>query len=197
LLLRTNSDPRLGPPRLAHLKAHEYTLYNYLTREQFNSYFKFSFVRNPWDRMISIYKHSGYSKRCGFKEYIFGDFMKMHWKHRHWFVGQQAGFLYDENGGKLVDYVGRFENLQEDFDHVCKQIGIPLATVPHANKSKNETTSSGQITGQGAEQSRQESGMQGVDIPYYRTYMEYYDSESKEFVAELYKQDIELFGYKF
>ena len=67
LLLRCNDRLELGPPRLAHLKADEYVRYNYLTQEMFNDYFKFSFVRNPWSRIISIYKYLGFNKKCDCK----------------------------------------------------------------------------------------------------------------------------------
>src|SRR5262245_2591511 len=48
LLLRPNDNPAKGPPRLAHLRAEEYVQFGYLPPEKFASYFKFSFVRNPW-----------------------------------------------------------------------------------------------------------------------------------------------------
>jgi hypothetical protein len=56
LLLTYNNNPELGPPRLAHLKAREYVSCKYLTREQFDDYFKFAFVRDPgteWSQPIN------------------------------------------------------------------------------------------------------------------------------------------------
>ena len=59
LLLRYNDRPELGPPSLAHLKYSEYSEYKYITEEQIQTYFKFAFIRNPWSRLVSIYKYMG------------------------------------------------------------------------------------------------------------------------------------------
>lgn len=67
-----------------------------------------------------------------------------------------------------MDFVGRFENLQEDFDYVCDRVRIKRKKLTHANKSKRD-----------------------------RDYRKYYDSETKEIVAKKYADDIGRFGYEF
>ena len=92
-------------------------------------YFKFSFVRNPWDRMISRYV---YGVQHGD---TYRDFDK-------WLVA-----FIKNNPNKInqlnwiepikdISFIGRFETLQEDFNSVCNCINIPTVILPHRNKSK-------------------------------------------------------------
>ena len=194
LLLRKNSLPELGPPRLAHLTAEEYVRYKYMTQEQFDNYFKFAFVRNPWDRMVSYYKYLDESSDLEFKQYLMGRFLTEKWVDTNWFVRPQSSFLYDDDDRLLVDYVGRFENLQADFNKVCERIGIGATELPYVNKSENKPAKSISAL----------SKVMKVVTPAETTskaapecYQDYYDDESRDLVAELYKRDIELFGYSF
>jgi len=70
-------------------------------------------------------------------------------------------------GEQFVDFVGRFENLDSDWKYICKQIGCKQTRLPRKNSSSHAH------------------------------YSESYTPELKELVAELYADDIELFGYKF
>jgi hypothetical protein len=134
----------------------------------FEEYFKFGFVRNPWDTMVSYYHflHSNQSSHRnkkvqaldGFKQYLEYEIKRNKY--------HQTQFLTDNNGELLVDYVGRFESLQDDFDKICKKVNVS-ASMPHSNKSKH------------------------------KKYQEYYDEETKQMVAEHWKADIEMFGYTF
>tara|TARA_B100002019_G_scaffold216392_1_gene188982 strand:- start:1022 stop:1555 length:534 start_codon:yes stop_codon:yes gene_type:complete len=127
-----------------------------------NCYYKFSFVRNPFDKIVSQYHYnrSGFGlQNSTFKEYV-----------KAWYNGKKISnssqfnlFYLDEK----LDFIGRFENIQKDFDIICDKIGIPKQELPHKNKSQH------------------------------KHYTEYYDDETREIVAEKYAKDIEYFGYKF
>ncbi len=111
-----------------------------------NDVFKFCFVRNPWDRLASLYEY-----RCrnpgmywGIDPYIKKGFegWLAEWSKRKPFVkGRAEGTLpqwdWISDGEKIiVDFVGRFENLEEDWKKVSSILGIN-APLPHLNKSIN------------------------------------------------------------
>jgi hypothetical protein len=194
LLLRANDDPRLGPPRLAHLTAAEYLTCGYLTRKEFDACFRFSFVRNPWDRIVSEYKYRGFPVKIDFKTYLFKRLPSPGWSDGYSHIIPQHDFLHDQEGRLLVNFIGRYESLQADFDKVCARIGIPPTPLPRVNRSLEEArpTSFRELRKQvrRALWSRERKHT----FPHYT---EYYDDESRAFVGEMYRKDIEAFSYSF
>ena len=81
-----------------------------------NSYFKFAFDRNPWDREVSWYSHHLSVARFtgSFKEHL--NRLPTHK------VGNFE--IYSCNGKVAVDFVGRYENLETDLAYVMQQIGV-------------------------------------------------------------------------
>ena len=147
----------------------------------FENYFKFTFVRNSWDRFLSLYKYRAKTKHttlarnpASFKEWAKNIYNKNP-KHYHptltemnrLMLSEQLDWITDANGSINIDFIGRFEKLQDDFNIVCDKIGIPRQKLPHKLKTKHEH------------------------------YTEYYDDETREMVAEKYAKDIEYFDYKF
>ncbi|MBQ4849233.1 sulfotransferase family 2 domain-containing protein [Pseudoalteromonas sp. MMG012] len=199
LLLRPNEDRLMGPPRLAHLYAQEYVKYGYLSSEQFSQYFKFSFVRNPWARLVSEYTyrkalgHEQYQR--SFKSFLLDafpepkddDFIRGVDHYRH--IVPQTNFLYDHDGNCLVDFIGQFESLQQDFSKVCKYLGINNSTLPHKNSTADL----------GSKNLLEKLYQKFVKLPKKPQlhYSAYYCDETIDFVSKYYAQDIKRFNYTF
>jgi chondroitin 4-sulfotransferase 11 len=188
---RTAEDHLWGEPNphqtggLQHLTAAQ--IRDSVGAELFNDCYKFAFVRDPWDRMISLYAYHherpGLLKMLGlelprrrsffrrsktdlipFEEYV--EAVQTGPRHVQW--APQAEFLFDENGTQLVDFVGRFERLQADFEAACRQAGLVPSPLPHKKKShKRRGVTSGEL----------------------------YTARSRRMVRELFAADFDRFGY--
>src|SRR5579883_3231486 len=117
---RLGSPPPAQFPRLSdHARAAE--VRDVLPGELFRRYFKFAFVRNPWDWQVSWYhyvlqnrehhEHAAVARLAGFE-----DFLRWRTDHPVW---SQKSFVTDERGETIVDFVGRFENIEADFARIC------------------------------------------------------------------------------
>lgn len=166
----------------------------YLDEKAWSEYFKFSFVRNPWDLVVSMYFHlrkplyveqyrdmllhptraCAYACRHTFKEYckaIFIDRMfqdeeeRAEWPVYHF--APQLEWLTASNGVLDIDYVGKFENLSNDLSMAFKVIGKQFTLLPRLNHSSHQH------------------------------YSYYYDDDTIEIVAAHYAKDIEAFSYTF
>jgi len=157
------------------------TLKEKIPDDIWHDYFKFSIIRNPWDRAVSnfywekrqdptlnprkrFYHHLGVpfdelaALRKKFSTYIRSD----NWDNNDSF--------YTIDGELCVDFVIRYENLAEDFNKVCKKIGVQTDSLPHLKS--------------------------GIRKKSYH-YSEYFDEESKAIVEERHRNDIRLFNYQF
>ncbi len=192
LLLRPNNDLALGPPRLAHLKASEYVKCGHVTQETFDAFFKFAFVRNPWSRLVSIYRYLGLVEDMPFKQFLIEEFAGDNaWEHRLFKV-PQYDYLFDENNRKLVDFIGRFEDLQADFDKVCMSIGLSPQTLPHVNETGKDRSTLNSL-----KQIIKRVSPLHKKYDEHDHYTKYYDDESIEVVARIHTKDLEAFGYCF
>ncbi len=178
---------------LWHYSASE--LIDHLGLESFSQFYKFTVVRNPWDRIVSEYIWQGSNFKTqiqtpwGNKEISFKDFVKsikdfpsdhrfvkdskdLHFYYppkeiKNGHLSDQYSFIVDKSSNIVVDKIIRYENLQTEFDATLKEIGISQKTLPHMNKTKH------------------------------KHYTEYYDDETRGLIAEKYAKDIEYFGYEF
>lgn len=133
-----------------------------ISDKELETYFIFSFARNPWDRMVSVSSYfkiqfDGFIQN--FDKHLESTELKLH---------SLPIYLYTYcNGNKFVDFIGRFETLQKDFEKICDKIEIKRTILPHTRKS------------------------------IHNHYSEYYNDETRRLVADLYSEDIKNFGYEF
>ena len=199
LLLGKNRDPRLGPPQLSHLRAAEYVSGGFVSEQEFRDAFKFSFVRNPWDRIVSFYKYRGHAYRYDFKTFLFRHLPKAGWTNDYCHIMPQSAYLYAGDECQ-VDFIGRFENLQADFEAVCRTLGTPVRALPHANKSLHPHTVLSVLRGERRKILRNLKRIARRGRMRRNTfghYSEYYDDESRDYVQQLYHDDVTSFGYRF
>ena len=137
LLLRKKKPTEQGPERLAHLRGRDYVSLGYISQEDFDAYFKFSFVRDPYKRTFSFYNFLGYSRIMSFKSFV-QKVLPKKLASDDFFFRSQYDYIFDTNGNCLVDYIGRLEHIKDDIKTVAVKAGIPNASLPHVNKSKGE-----------------------------------------------------------
>lgn len=135
-----------------------------------NTIFKFTIVRNPWDRVVSAFhalQQAGrpcIGRRETFQHFIMTIFQSKGISCDPHFESQHPKFFF--NGSIFVDFIGRFEKIKEDWAKIASIIDCdPI--LPHKYQSKHEH------------------------------YTHYYDEECKEIVQDIYIKDIELLEYEF
>lgn len=143
--------------------------------DEFERFFSFAFVRNPWDWQVSMYhfllqetdnpRYTTVKQLGGFKQYL------------EWLVNEenpypkgatklQKSMLVDDKGRIVVDRIGRYENLAEDFQTITASIGLDTK-LPIMNTSSH------------------------------RNYRDYYDTYTQQLVAKHFAEDIDAFEYTF
>ena len=160
-------------------------------KEKFQQYFKFTFVRNPWDRFISLWIK--FKEEVKLQEQFNGLFdlhidtdfkgpeevlrylLLAHKKNLllpRWFKPQYE-YVHDQNLGILTNYIGQYEKFQFCFDFLCDRIDIPHKTLPW-----------------GGEEHRRHNKEK-------KHYTDYYDPVMINAVAEIYHDDIRTWQYEF
>ena len=147
----------------------------------FNSYFKFAFVRNPWDRLVSYitWNHRNKNKdnwnnmeTVELSQHMFdieianilskGD-LEIDQNHH---LKEQWKYICDDGGTLQVDYVGKYEDLLPDWNSVCNELKInkPLEIRMKSN---------------------------------HKPFNYYFDYSTREKIEKIYLKDIDFFNYKF
>ena len=149
-------------------------------KKAFNHYYKFAFVRNPWDRLYSAYRYlkaggwndndqqwaaKNISKFDNFNNFVINWLTSENIKHHIHFKPQHE-FICDRKGNILLDYLAYFETINKDFDKIINKLNLNVQLEKH-------------------------------NINLGSNYLNIYQPESIERVRQVYSHDIELFGYEF
>jgi len=180
-----------------------------ISKEYFNKSYKFCFVRNPWDRLVSYYFHLGFEKKMTFEEFcvtvhegiklqktmvgsLFNLLYRIPWVGKALSKVHKVGPFYlpipqigpynslglspaspqidwikGDNGKIIVDFIGKFENLEDDLLKVSRILGASINDLPHLNSTSHQS------------------------------YKTYYTEKTKRIVEQTYAEEIDLFEYTF
>lgn len=156
-----------------------FTLQQKIKKKNFERFFSFAVVRNPWDLMVSSYHwwtqkavhRQGYAtdrdiiiNLDGFSGFIYSKYGASMINE---FPGDMIDWVVDQRGKKIVNFIAKFETLSQDWKEITRLIGIPYHPLPHKNKSKR------------------------------KHYREYYTQETKDLIAWRFQREIEAFGYTY
>jgi len=165
---------------------HDWACWHYKEIPGWDECFKFAFVRNPWDRLVSWYSMIVQNKvllnqsRNRLWEYVireantFDEFIRNctleidDFDGRKGFLYNQLDYLTDNDGNLLVDFIGKYETFEDSMQYVMRSLRLTGdAVFTHENRSKH------------------------------KHYSSYYTEDLKNIVAERYAKDIKYFGYTF
>ena len=147
-----------------------------LPEAYFNQLFKFAVVRNPWDLQVSSYHHikrerpavmHGNNDFESFMKWKFDD-SRPYQYHINTSLQLQTDYLIDLHGLLLTDFIGRYEQLDSDFEHICNRLALTNIALPHRRKANNRDD-----------------------------YRRYYNSALIDLVATHFEKDIALLNYTF
>lgn len=173
-----------------------------LSDEEIENYYKFTIVRNPYDRLTSLWHFCCTAPVRGsdisFEEFVttvYGKFKKhgLHdikeyrksktirdIPHANYLpddefstVTPMINWLKDKSGEIHIDFIGRYENLSKDINFVTNKLEMGNISLPRLLPSSTHSP-----------------------IPR-RKYTEYYNKETKKMATEMYEEDLDFFKYKF
>jgi len=139
------------------------------------THFKFAFVRNPWERLVSFFFYSKQKLSRTFPQFQAVEsveaMLRLLDRNVSWIcdmhaVRPQCEYVCGEDGQRLADFVGRYEHLAADFALACERAGVETV-LPQTNASRHGP------------------------------YTDYYNSWCRDFVAIRYGRDVSEFGYTF
>ncbi len=144
---------------------------NPIVPKQYQGYFKFAFVRNPWDRAVSFYFHKIMTRKSN-------EFKQCHGRSFEYFINY-LNHINVRNGNPHIrlqtqafpvdqcDFIGKVDNMDEDLQYVCNKLGIKKGVLGHKNHTEH------------------------------KHYSCYYTPKTRKIIADLYREDIDTFGFTF
>ena len=163
----------------------EHALNCHYSPQKYKDYYKFAFIRNPWDRLVSGWRQKvfvpAWSHKKTVRKTILGippsDYIQMQKFENFISFCSTIDIKNCDSHFRLqcalidlneVDHIGKFENFDVDVKEIFKFLDLPINQVPHKNKSKRRPS-----------------------------YKSYYTEETMQQVAKIYQKDIQVFGYTF
>jgi hypothetical protein len=135
--------------------------------ENIERYFRFAFVRNPFDLVVSRFFWDRFKNRHSFDD--FGLWVQEHYsQQRRWERDLLHRYTYVD-GGCVMDFVGRFETLDQDYRQVCNLLSLDTPELPRTKS--------------------------GIRDP--RHYSEFYTAQSRLIVERLFAEDLRAFDYAY
>ena len=169
---------------LQHLTYKQILDFKLLDKSLFNKCYKFAFVRNPLDKVVSLYFWMGYKYFSRFEDFVeflyrkegkpdvrgtVENYMSFDWFINSPFITPQHKFICNNRGKIMVDFLGRFENFSADLAELLDNL-----EVKYDEKLLSEK----------------------VNSTKHEKYTVYYNKKTRDMVKSIYKKDFEIFGYR-
>ena len=135
--------------------------------EKWDTYYKFCFIRNPYDRIVSAWNHVN-RFNIPFKNFLNLKDLCNDVEYMHMFMPQYRSMI-NEKANNYINFIGHFENLNEDFDKILNILGVK--NIIHNKNNK-------------------------LNVRKHKHYYEYYDQEALDKVNILMKEDFDNLDYK-
>jgi len=139
-----------------------------LPEKLFVRYYKFGFVRNPYDWQLSLYHYM--LKKKTHRQHELAKSFRSFTEYLYWRVENepflQKSFFFDPQGNNLMNFIGRYERLNADFEKITAKIGVS-AELPMLNASRDG-----------------------------RSYLDQYTPTTEKMIYDCFKEDFDTFGYE-
>lgn len=161
-----------------------------MSRGDFNTFYKFGFVRNPYDRVVSAYRyvsdwhmyHDGSNPYSDFKDFIIKLFVTKEKPSEAVKYGPQHVFV---DG---CDRVGKFENIQREYNIICDNIGVYPRRLPW----ENHDYAWRYLPKHGWSDYHKHNPLLEP-----KHYTSYYDDYTRSVIEQVFAQDLDVYNYRF